>query len=254
MGKASSSKKVARAARAGGRVSGRQPRSLLFPGVLALILVLGTVLVVWAREDRRNDDLGGVPQLGEHIHEALGVNVCGEWLPDIPEFESSVGIHTHGDGVLHIHPFSQLGVGANATLGRFFQDGSEAGLNLSITGSKLEYLAETVEEGETKCDGIDDPVLRVAHWLDVGDAASKPAVTTGGFSSLRLAENGGGFTIFYGDRKADIPKPPHADQLAELGAKDGGAVPPDSSSTTTPANSSTSTSTEDSGTSTTEAP
>ena len=41
MGKASSSKKVARAARAGGRVSSGQPRSLLFPGVLTLIVVLG---------------------------------------------------------------------------------------------------------------------------------------------------------------------------------------------------------------------
>jgi len=232
MGKASSSKKVARAARAGGRVSGRQPRSLLFPGVITLVVILGLGLVLYARDARQSDDMGGVPQLGDHIHQALGVNVCGEWLGDIPEFESPVGIHTHGDGVLHIHPFSQLGVGANATLGRFFQDGSDSGLNLSITGSKLEYLDETVEEGETECDGVDDPVLRVAYWPNVGDAAANPDVTTGGFSDLRLSENGGGFTIFYGDSGADIPKPPNAGQLAELGAVDGGATPPESSTTT----------------------
>ena len=79
MGKASSSKKVQRAARAGGRVSSGQPRSLLFPGILALIVVLGVSLVVYARDDRLDDDLGGVPQLGDHIHQAFGVNVCGEW-------------------------------------------------------------------------------------------------------------------------------------------------------------------------------
>lgn len=262
MGKASSSKKVARAARAGGRVSGRQPRSLLFPGVITLVVVLGLGLVLYARDARQNDDMGGVPQLGDHIHQALAVNVCGDWLTDIPEFESPVGIHTHGDGVLHIHPFSQLGVGANATLGRFFQDASDSGLNLSITGSKLEYLSETAEEGETECDGVEDPVLRVAYWSNVGDAASRPEVTTGGFSDLRLSDNGGGFTIFYGASDADIPKPPHAAQLAELGAVDGGATPPGSSTTapeddgttTVPDEDSSSTTEADGGTSTTAAP
>jgi hypothetical protein len=71
MGKASSSKKVARAARAGGRVSSGQPRSLLFPGVIALVFVLGTALVWFAREDRQDDDMGGSPQIGEHIHQAI---------------------------------------------------------------------------------------------------------------------------------------------------------------------------------------
>ena len=78
MGKASSSKKVARAARAGGRVSSGQPRSLLFPGVLSLVVVLGIALVVFARQDRLDQDLGGVPQLGDHIHQAFGVYVCDE--------------------------------------------------------------------------------------------------------------------------------------------------------------------------------
>lgn len=236
MGKASSAKKVARAARAGGRVSAGQPRSLLFPGVLALVVVLGLSLVVYARDNRRSDDLGGVPQLGDHIHQALAVNVCGEFLPDIPEFESPVGIHTHGEGVLHIHPFSQLGVGANATLGRYLTDGREGGgLDLSISSSKLTYLGETYEEGKTKCEGVDEPRLRMAYWSNVQDAESKPDVTTGGFKDLRLTTDGAGITIFYGDPKADIPKPPNADQLAELGAADGGQVPDKQGNTTTTA-------------------
>ena len=83
--------------------------------------------MIYARNDRLDDDLGGVPQLGDHIHQAFGVTICGEAQPPIPEFESDVGIHTHGDGVIHIHPFSQLGVGANATLGRFFEDARDQG-------------------------------------------------------------------------------------------------------------------------------
>jgi hypothetical protein len=228
MGKASSTKKVQRAARAGGRVSSGQPRSLLFPGVLTLIVVLGVSLVVYARNDRLQDDLGGVPQLKDHIHQAFGVNVCGEWKPDIPEFESPVGIHTHGDGVLHIHPFSQLGVGANATLGRYFKDArDDGGLDVKASDDKLDYLEEDIEEGETECEGVEDPVLRMAYWKDASDADSLPEVTTGDFEDLRLTTDGAAITLFYGADDADIPMPPTASNLTALGAADGGSNLPD---------------------------
>jgi hypothetical protein len=235
MGKASSSKKVARAARAGGRVSSGQPRSLLFPGVLALIVLLGIGLVIYARNDRLDDDLGGVPQLGDHIHQAFGVTICGEAQPPIPEFESDVGIHTHGDGVIHIHPFSQLGVGANATLGRFFEDArDQGGIEVELSDSRLEYLGTVAEEGETKCEGVDDPVLRMAYWPSVQDEAD-PEVTTGGFADTRLTDDGGGITLYYGDPDDDIPKPESAAQLTELGAADGGSTleDPETGATTT---------------------
>ncbi len=247
MGKASSNKKIARAARAGGgRVSSGQPRSLLFPGVLTLVMVLGLALVVYAREDRQNDDAGGVPQLGDHIHEAIAFNVCGEFLPNLPQFESNIGIHTHGDGVMHIHPFSQLGVGSNATVGRYLKDAEEAGLEVSLSNSKLEYLGDVTEEGETKCEGVDDPIFRVAYWENVQDEASAPTVITGDFTDYRTTTDGGGVTIFYGDKDADIPKPPNAEKLTELGAIDQNpsastTVPADVSSTTVPADGSSTT-------------
>src|SRR5262245_49147036 len=49
---------------------------------------------------------------GDHWHAAIAVNSCGTWLPNPPAFETApsnpnvnVGIHTHGDGFMHIHPF-----------------------------------------------------------------------------------------------------------------------------------------------------
>ncbi len=229
MGKASSSKKVARAARAGGRVSSGQPRGLLFPGILTLIVVLGVALIVYARNERSNEDLGGVPQLSDHIHQALAVNICGTEQPVVPEWEPSpIGIHTHGDGVMHIHPFSQLGVGFNATLGRFIESArTEGGLDFALSDSKLEYLDETYEEGKAECEGVEDPVLRLAYWENVQDEESLPEIVTGEFGERRLTENGGGFTIFYGDPDADIPKPSNAEQLTELGAADGPSTLPD---------------------------
>jgi hypothetical protein len=233
MGKASSAKKVARAARAGGRVSSGQPRGLLFPGIITLVVVLGLALVVYAREDRRDEDLGGVPQIGDHIHQAIAFNACGTFLPNLPEFESTIGIHTHGDGVIHIHPFSQLGVGANATLERYLKDVREGGLDAALDNSKLDYLEETYEEGETECEGVEDPVLRVGYWSNVQDEASEPEVTTGDFGDRRLTEDGAGITVFYGDADADIPKPPNAADLTRLGALDGSQVPDEDGATTT---------------------
>lgn len=252
MGKASSSKKVARAARAGGRVSSGQPRGLLFPGVLALIVAFGLALVVYARNDRLQDDLGGVPQISDHIHQALALNVCGTESM-VPEWEPSpIGIHTHGDGVMHIHPFSQLGVGSNATLGRFIQSArDEGGIDFSLTDSKLQFLDQTFEEGETTCEGVDEPVLRMAYWEDVQDEASLPDITTGDFTDKRLTKDGAGITIFFGDPDADIPLPPSAAQLDALGAADG-STGQDTTSTTAAGGTSTTTTAGD--TTTTAAP
>jgi hypothetical protein len=74
----------------------------------------------------------------------------------------------------------------------------------------------------------------VAYWPDVqSDEDVKPEITTGDFTDRRLTKNGGGITVFYGDPKADIPKPPNAAQLAELGAADGGQTPDENGNTTT---------------------
>ena len=58
MGKASSNKKVARAAKAGGgRARAAGERNILFPAVLAAVVILGMVLVVYARNERSAEAL-----------------------------------------------------------------------------------------------------------------------------------------------------------------------------------------------------
>lgn len=102
--------------------------------VVVSALVTGIVLTRAGNEasadvpPRAPNQLAGVP--GDHWHAVIGVNICGEWLPDPPEFETAagnfdvrVGIHTHGDGFIHIHPFFRSEAGDNATLGRFLRNG-----------------------------------------------------------------------------------------------------------------------------------
>ena len=43
-------------------------------------------------------------------------------LLELSSFESSFGIHSHGDGLMHIHPFTKAAAGEKATVGRFIAD------------------------------------------------------------------------------------------------------------------------------------
>ncbi len=234
MGKASSAKKVARAARAGGRSSAGRQRNLLFPGVIGAIVLFGSALVWYAVDDRKGDT-DVPPVIGDHWHAAFGIYVCGEWQPDIPEFENTTGVHTHGDGVIHIHPFSQSGAGENATLGTFLED-----TDVDLSDDELTIGEETWKEGEDRCDG-QDAELVVAQWEDVSDEGAEPALLAGGLEDVRFRSDAEGYTIaFVPEGESDIPKPLTAADLARLGAVDAGAeggsttTTPEGATTTTP--------------------
>ncbi|HET6773018.1 MAG TPA: hypothetical protein VFH36_06895 [Acidimicrobiales bacterium] len=235
MGKASSSKKVARAARAGGRSSGSKQRNLLFPSVIGVIVLLGTGLIAFAANERKSEaDIAPVANQ-DHWHAAIEISICGEPQPATAEFESRIGIHTHGDGVIHIHPFSDGGAGENATLGAYLE-----GAGIELTDSKLTIGDESWEEGEDDCDG-EAAELIVAQWKDVQSTDENPALIRRDFGDIRFREDGEGYTIaFVPEGTTDIPKPESAAQLAELGAADAatatsvpaGEEPPEGSDTT----------------------
>jgi hypothetical protein len=214
MGKASSSKKVARAARAGGRTAANKQRNLLFPGVIGVIMLLGVGLVAFAANDRKSED-DVPPVLGDHWHAAVGFFICDEFQPNLPEFESRVGIHTHGDGVIHIHPSSAGGAGENATLGTFLE-----GAGVTLTDTELKIGDESWTEGDQKC-GDEDGELVVAQWKDVENTDEKPALIRRDFDDIRFRDDGEGYTIaFVPEGTTDIPKPESAAQLQALGAAD----------------------------------
>jgi hypothetical protein len=236
MGKASSSKKVARAARAGGRGSIGQQRNLLFPSVLTLVIVLGTSLIVFARSDRQSAANDGIPQLGDHIHDSYGFYTCDPKTGDpsyqepLPTFESRAGIHTHGDGVIHIHPFSANATGRNATLGLFLK---EAGVKL--TDTTLEVQGLKLKNGD-KC-GKKEGRVQVLRWDSAADKT--PTRYTGSFAKVRLDEDGAAIAIVFAPLGVDVPQPPTTSKLKELGAADAGATA--STSTTAPAGANSST-------------
>jgi hypothetical protein len=128
--------------RAALRARARRPRrtgsSRWFSLTIVLVVLVGVVGVTLASGVLDRDDASAVgPQppsadnpSGDHWHAAFAVNICGEWLTDPPEFETaagnsnvSTGVHTHGDGFIHIHPRFGSEAGENATLGKFLDYG-----------------------------------------------------------------------------------------------------------------------------------
>jgi hypothetical protein len=95
------------------------------------------------------------PAVGEHLHAALGVNICGTFTENVPQFETragtdtKAGLHSHGDGLIHIHPFVEEEAKDNATVGRYFEyAGNEVDEEHIAFGDEL-----TVTNGDPCPDG-----------------------------------------------------------------------------------------------------
>ena len=227
MGKASSNKKVARAAKAGGgRARAAGERNLVFPAALALVVILGTLLVVYAREDRAATALEAPIAFEDHWHSAYGIYVCDEFLPDLPEFTApqNGGNHTHGDGLFHIHPFSSARAGENATLTNWFLDaGAVLGGGDTLSDDTLAVPGgDQYVEGETECQGVDEdagePIVQVAVWELAGkavDGEEPDRIVTEDFDSIRFEKDGMAFTIAYAPEDAELPPPPGGGAAAD---------------------------------------
>ncbi len=142
-----------------------------------------------------------------------------------------MGIHTHGDGVIHIHPSSAGAAGENATLGTFFEDAG-----VTLTDTELTIGDESWTEGDQKC-GDEDGELVVAQWKDVENTDEKPALIRRDFDDIRFRDDGEGYTIaFVPEGTTDIPKPESAAQLqaARRGRRPDGRPPHPAAARPTP--------------------
>jgi hypothetical protein len=215
MGKASSNKKIARAQRAGAKAASGPKASLLFPAVLSAVVVVGLVLVVVARSDRTGSEDASIAPIAnvDHWHAAYGISNCGEFLPPILDQTDPQGIHSHADGVIHIHPFSEAASGRDATLGKFLD-----AIGLEVTPDAISIPdGETLEAG-ADCDG-EPAVIKVARWANADNADAEPDVFTEDFGSVRFLRDRQAVTIYYGPEDGEIPPPetiPALDQLTDV--------------------------------------
>jgi hypothetical protein len=154
MGRASSSKKVARAAgTGGGRTSGgRIPWT--YYGAIALVVVLG-VVGTWTSRDRRESQINGAgasaPAVGTTWNEAIAFYQCGTFAPNVAKAKSDpYGLTTNGNGIMHIDPTTKSAAGKNATLGKWASANGVklTAAQLQLPGGKLYTAGDSCEGGK----------------------------------------------------------------------------------------------------------
>ena len=176
-----------------------------FPMAVALVVVLGSLLVVWARTDR---EATSAPRVGDHWHSSYDIYVCDSYRSKIVLETDPNGIHSHGDGLLHIHPFNKLASGRDAVLGEFF----------SAFGGRIDDASVVLDTGEELLEGADcggqPMVLKVARF-DADDLERDPEVVTEDLAGVRFLKNREAFTIAM--VPADVvPPPPRSERLTFL--------------------------------------
>jgi hypothetical protein len=147
-----------------------------FPLAVGLVVVLGSLLVLWARSDR---EATSAPRVGDHWHSAYDVYVCDDFRSKIVVETDPNGIHTHSDGLIHIHPFNN--------------DDSV----VLDTGEALLAGAD--------CNG-QPAVVKVARF-DADDMERDPEVLTEDLANVRFLKDREAFTIALVPADVEPPAP-----------------------------------------------
>jgi hypothetical protein len=199
-----------RYARAQARARYRKPKrsgsSLAWNVAIGVIVILGIGGIVVSRS---SSSAGGAPELGDHWHARLAVNICGQFIGDAPEFEADpegnrVGIHTHGDGFMHIHPFTSGETGDNATVGFFLShDGVNGPFDISEDSFEL-WEGGPKENGDPCPDGRPGEV----RWAVNGEEQD-------GNPGDYKPEDGDVVVIAFLPAGDEIPPPPEATQTQD---------------------------------------
>jgi hypothetical protein len=240
----SSAKKVAKLASRGKGKRVRFQGGSVFPIAVALVVLLGVLAIVYGRQSRPSDG-SGVPRVNDgtntdaHWHIAYGIYVCDTFQPKLVGTKEETGIdadgnsvylndnfrilgvHSHGDGIIHYHPYSTKASGNRAKLGVFLDV-----YDVKLTDTELVLPADQGGDKwstkDTKCDGKDTQ-LKVRVWDHFNKPDDFHDVITD-FTDIRITNDGMVMVVAFVPKDADIPMPEWAAQLPTLGAADGGAV------------------------------
>ena len=221
MGKASSAKKVARAARTGSSTKRERPK-IGFPLAVFAIVVLGTSLVVFARTSREPASAAPPSYLNnDHWHAAYGVYVCDAFLPNWSDaIEDRDGIHTHDDGIIHIHPFSSAASGDRARLSVFAEQ-----VGATFTNDGFTAPDGTEYKNGFDCNGQPAQV-QVVKWFP--DDPTRPGeVFTDNFNNIVFDTDRAAYTIAVVPEGVVPPLPetvPGLDSLIDVQGSGSGAT------------------------------
>ncbi len=185
----------------------------LFVANLGLILVAGLAAIVFFALNRESN-IGVAPEASiDHWHTAYLVHDCGSDLPPTAEFPTTDGLHTHGDGLLHIHPYNPSVSGNNATLGEYFAASGAELTDVSFTTGSSDFVSAVMSE-EAGCDG-EDAELQLAVWRNAFDETAEPEIITENLADFTFETAGMAITLALLPEGSEIPRP-GVDRIATL--------------------------------------
>lgn len=205
---------IERAARTGGGGS-RWSRVLRpsFPALVVLIIVAGTALVAFAYTTR---DVQARPvQNEDHWHSPYALWDCaegegGDFLPHFTSTDDALGIHSHDDAIIHIHPYFEAASGENATLEDF----------MTAMRAEISDDAITLDDGrvlgeDVTCDG-EPAIIQVHRWEFASSVDEAPEVFTEDMGDIRFLNNGEAWIIARAPEGAELPPPPSIAWLGQI--------------------------------------
>jgi len=239
MGKASSSKKVARAAGIGGGRTNRGRVAWGYYSIIGLVVILGIVGTVASRDRRLNqinNQGNSAPTVGTVWFEGYAVYECGAFVKPILHAKDPQGITTGTppgqavsaatEGIIKVAPTVKSAAGKNATLGVF-----ASAVGMKLNAAELQVPGGKLYQDGDKCGGVTSHVY-VKQFAFVGD-------TTGTLENVDprniALQNQVLLTIAFepASDKNKIPAPPGYVNT-NLSAQAAKTVTPTTTTTTTP--------------------
>lgn len=214
--KNSAVRRVAQAADTGDKRDRSVSNRLGFPAIVGLVTVLGLALVIYAWATR---DPKASPAVGEHWHAVYGVYDCtlngeeGGYLPAFQSQVDEVGIHSHQDGIMHVHPWFDRADGPDARIEHFL-DAMQVRLDddqIVLEGGRI--LSEGAE-----CNG-EPATVQVRKWQFwfEAQAGDNPQIFTEDLDQILFENDREVYVIALAPLDADVPLPP-ADRFDQLEA------------------------------------
>jgi hypothetical protein len=127
----------------------RRLLTVALPCAFALGLVGALIATVLEAEPAVAPEEQMLPRAGrDHWHAAYEIYLCGQLQPPAPFW--SGGVHTHDDGIIHIHPLQAFEEGRGARLVKWFEYGG--GL-LTLDELRVPGQTQTIRNGFSCPDG-----------------------------------------------------------------------------------------------------
>lgn len=184
---------------------GSRRRIFRFSSIVVAVLILGVGLVTAAKLTR--DFLPRPRQNDDHWHSAYGTWDCaanggvGAFEPGFTSTNDPVGIHSHSDETIHVHPWFERASGNDATMSHFFE----------AMGVEVAPEAITMPDGRVLAAGVEcggEPsIITVRRWRDLNSLERDPIIYTENFGDIRFFDSGEAFVIARAPEGADVPPP-----------------------------------------------